>query len=61
MRGHRDWAATSCPGKDLYAFLEDGSLLASVRDAVASGAPQLTKVCGAEAVERVADIEAGVL
>ncbi|MCB9892379.1 MAG: N-acetylmuramoyl-L-alanine amidase [Planctomycetes bacterium] len=30
LRGHRDYAKTSCPGANLYRLLEDGSLLTRV-------------------------------
>lgn len=61
MRGHRDWAATSCPGANLYPLLTDGSLLASVQEVLATTEPSLTLICGDQAEARVADIEAGVL
>jgi hypothetical protein len=61
IRGHRDWAATSCPGANLYPFLTDGTLLESVQEVLAFGAPVLTGICGDRAEALVADIEAGVL
>ena len=61
MRGHRDWAATSCPGANLYPYLTDGTLLESVEEVLAASAPALTVICGDQAEARVADIEAGVL
>lgn len=61
MRGHRDWAATSCPGKNLYALLGDGSLLGAVEKVVAASPPELSLICGDEALAKVADIEAGLV
>ncbi len=61
MRGHRDLAATSCPGKHLYPLLTDGTLLAGVNEALAAGPPQLSLLCGDDARVRVADIESGVI
>lgn len=61
MRGHRDLAATSCPGANLYPLLTDGSLLQSVEDVLAVTAPSLSVICGDQAEARVADIESGVL
>ena len=58
IRGHRDWAATSCPGDNFYSLISRGTLEQSVRDRVASGAPGLSVLCGAAAEQRVADIEA---
>jgi hypothetical protein len=31
VAGHRDYAATSCPGKNLYPKLQDGSFADSVK------------------------------
>ncbi len=61
MRGHRDWAATTCPGANLYPLLTDGTLLESVREVLAAAEPSVTVICGDQAVATVADIEAGVL
>lgn len=60
IRGHRDWAATSCPGENFYPLISGGTLEQSVRDRIAAGAPGLTLLCGDAAVQRVADIEAGL-
>lgn len=59
--GHRDWAATSCPGRDLYPLIETGSLLDAIQETLTAGAPSLSLLCGDQATARVADIEAGVL
>jgi len=41
LRGHRDAAPgqTSCPGRDLYRYLEDGALRGWVEELLAGGAP----------------------
>lgn len=58
IQGHRDLAATSCPGDNLYATIADGSLSAAV--ATAAGASwALAAVCGDEAAELVGAIEDG--
>jgi len=59
LAGHKDFAATSCPGTDLYAHLTSGDLKRRVEDLVESGPVDLQKICGAEAAEKVAAIEAG--
>ncbi len=59
IRGHRDWASTSCPGDGFYPLISDGSLQSAVEDRVAAGAPSLSVLCGDAATQRVADIEAG--
>ena len=61
IRGHRDWAAaTSCPGDNFYPTISGGTLEQSVRDRITAGAPGLTVLCGDAAIQRVADIEAGL-
>ena len=35
MSGHKDFAKTDCPGKNLYVFLQDGSLLDNVKERMA--------------------------
>lgn len=60
IRGHRDWAATSCPGETFYRLISGGILEQAVRDRVAGGAPGLSILCGEAAAQRVADIEAGL-
>ncbi len=61
IRGHRDWASTSCPGEIFYPLISDGALEAVVRDRVAAGTAGLTVLCGDAAIQRVADIEAGLI
>ncbi|OBF48806.1 peptidoglycan recognition family protein [Mycolicibacterium monacense] len=59
LAGHKDFAATSCPGADLYSYLTAGDLKRRVDEMVAAGPVNLQQVCGAEALEKVAAIEAG--
>ncbi len=61
IRGHRDWAATSCPGDNFYPSISNGTLEQAVRDRIAAGTPALSILCGDTAVQRVADIEAGLI
>ena len=60
IRGHRDWASTSCPGEEFYPLISSGSLEQSVRDRIAVGAPSVSILCGDPAAQIVADIEAGI-
>lgn len=57
--GHRDHAATSCPGDNLYAHIVDGSLARAVAHRADSGGVELVEVCGAEARAVVDAVEAG--
>jgi N-acetylmuramoyl-L-alanine amidase len=60
LAGHRDFAATSCPGANLYAHIASGQLKQRVEDLVAVGPVDLQSICGPEAKAIVADIEAGL-
>ena len=57
LSGHRDFAATSCPGANLYAHIAD--IKRRIEDLVATGAGDLQRVCGPEADAKVAAIQAG--
>ena len=57
IRGHRDVAATTCPGDNLYALIESGELARAVRARVAAGGAELRVVCGDEADARIEAIE----
>lgn len=59
LKGHRDFAATECPGTNLYAHLTSGDLKRRVEGMVAAGPVNLQKICGPEAAAKVAAIEAG--
>lgn len=58
IRGHRDVAATTCPGDNLYPEIESGELARAVRERIAAGGVELAVVCGDEAAARIAAIEA---
>jgi len=57
IRGHRDLAATSCPGDNLYPLIDTGDLSRAVEEAVAAGGATMEILCGAAAADRVAAIE----
>ena len=59
LAGHRDLAATSCPGANLYAHLSSGDLKRRINDLLTAGRVDLQPFCGPEAAARVAAIEAG--
>lgn len=59
IAGHRDFAATSCPGANLYTRITSGEVRRRVETLVASGAGNLQLICGPEAVAMVEAIEAG--
>lgn len=61
IQGHRDVAATTCPGDNLYPLVSDGTIAADVAARLVSGAPQLQVVCGRAGSELVAAIEAGTV
>ncbi|MFM8599953.1 MAG: peptidoglycan recognition family protein, partial [Mycobacterium sp.] len=52
-------ATTSCPGADLQAHVGSGDLKRRIDDLLAGGAVSLQPVCGSQAAEMVATIEAG--
>jgi hypothetical protein len=56
VRGHRDLAATSCPGNDLYRRLENGTLAGDIA-AAATPTSDIIVVCGELAEDRVIAIE----
>lgn len=58
IAGHRDYAATSCPGDNAYPFVADGSLLRLTQERLAAGGVELVTVCGDEAAMRLEAIEA---
>lgn len=59
IRGHRDYAATACPGTTLYALIENGSIRRWVRRRMAAGGVRLLSLCGSAGLQRVRDIESG--
>lgn len=44
LYGHKDLAQTSCPGKNLYRYLEDGTFKRMVKERLEKGAPKLEYV-----------------
>lgn len=60
IKSHRDYAPgeTSCPGENVYAFLESGELARSVGSLVTEESIELIYLRGEEASARVAEIEA---
>lgn len=59
ISGHKDHAATACPGEALYTRLQSGDLASRVSGYLAAGPWELSLVCGPEAFARVRAIEAG--
>lgn len=56
--GHRDYAATTCPGDNVYALLADGTVFGRVTDVLEAGGVELAFLRGEAAAARVAEIEA---
>lgn len=61
VAGHRDYAATSCPGSQLAGLIADGTLRSMVEQRIAAGGIQTEVLCGQAGLDRVAEIEAGLL
>ncbi len=59
IAGHRDLAATACPGASLYSLMQDGTLQARASERLAAGGVRLVQLDDAASRERVAEIEAG--
>jgi hypothetical protein len=59
IRGHRDYAATACPGTDLYRLIASDRLRGMVQRRLHNGGVELEKLCGESARRRVAAIERG--
>ncbi len=59
ITGHRDWAATACPGDTLYPQIADGTLATDVAGLLDLGAVRLADYCGEDATQLVEDIESG--
>lgn len=61
LAGHRDASHdTSCPGANLYAHVTSGDLTNRIDRLLARGTVELPTICGPEATQAVADIEAGL-
>ena len=59
ISGHRDHAATACPGDFLYALIKDGHVRRRVEEILAKGGARVRRICGEEARRRVAAVESG--
>ena len=59
LAGHRDLARTACPGTNLYAHITSGDLQRRIQALLAAGTVDLQRICGPDASEKVAAIEAG--
>jgi len=59
IKGHRQLARTSCPGRNLQALVKDGTLQEQVEQRLAAGGVQLRRISGAAARERVKAIRNG--
>jgi hypothetical protein len=55
--GHRDYAATSCPGDHVHALIVDGSIERRVADRFESGGVELSYLRGDDALAIVDEIE----
>jgi hypothetical protein len=58
LGGHRDYAATSCPGDRLYPLLSEGRLAAMVAERM-TGTVERLDICGPEGTTMITGIEAG--
>jgi hypothetical protein len=59
IAGHRDFAATACPGASLYASIIDGTLQHRVDERLATGGVQLATLDPTAGAARIADVAAG--
>lgn len=59
IKGHRDYAATACPGRSLYSLLQSGEVIEAVQARLDTGSSELVDFCGKEANDLIAAIEAG--
>jgi hypothetical protein len=59
ISGHRDHAATACPGAALYDTLQTGELIGRVQAYLDAGPIHLERVCGGDAEAHINRIEQG--
>ncbi|MDQ3217578.1 MAG: peptidoglycan recognition protein family protein [Actinomycetota bacterium] len=59
IRAHREYAATACPGSDLYRVIASERLGRMVRRRLQNGGVELERLCGKAGKRRVAAIERG--
>ena len=57
--GHREYAATTCPGGNLQRRISSGVVQRRVRRRLAEGGVRLRRLCGEEGRQRVRAIESG--
>jgi hypothetical protein len=60
ITGHRDWAATACPGAAVYELLAGGELADAVIARLERGPATVEISCGEDATQLIADIESGL-
>ncbi|UUO01352.1 peptidoglycan recognition protein family protein [Mycolicibacterium novocastrense] len=61
LEGHRDASGdTACPGDSLYQYVQSGDLQRRIDTYLAAGPVELMRLCGPEAQQIVANIEAGM-
>jgi hypothetical protein len=61
LEGHRDVSSnTTCPGASLYEHVTSGDLQNRIDGLIAAGPVSLPMICGPEATEIVAEVEAGL-
>lgn len=58
IRGHRDYAETSCPGNAVYSLIAAGDLTEAVQARIGEGPIRLVYLRGEAALQRVAEIKA---
>jgi hypothetical protein len=58
LGGHRDYAATSCPGDRLFGLVADGTLGGMIGDRIATRFERID-TCGSGGIARIEAIEAG--
>jgi hypothetical protein len=59
INGHRRYASTACPGKNLSRLLTDGTIRRRVRSRIKNGGTSLVKICGDAGDALVARIVSG--
>jgi hypothetical protein len=59
IRGHRDYAATSCPGGHLGRLIDDGTIRTAVRNRLRQSDVRKVRLCGPAGRRRVRAIERG--
>jgi hypothetical protein len=59
IKGHRDYAATACPGSNLYRRIENGTIKRRVAARLKEGGVTMHRLCGDAGKRRVERIENG--